>query len=158
MTFQQIDASFREESNGTKMSYSSKSRLSTFLHNTIDNVDIDMAANLLNIPTYRGWYCIDTLPKLPHRAECGILNLEKINKGDGTHWVAWYKNNKKKIYFDSYGLDPPLEIINYLGPVIYCNTDVIQPLDTVVCGHLCLYVLKKLSDGLDYLEILNSLL
>ena len=124
---------------------------------TLTNIDIDMAVNLLNIPTYRGWYSIDTLPKLPHRAECGILNLEKINKGDGTHWVAWFKNNDKKIYFDSYGLDPPLEIINYLGPVIYCNTDRIQPIDTVVCGHLCLYVLKKLSDGWDYLEILNSL-
>ena len=131
---------------------------------TLDNADIDMAANLLNIPTYRGWYCIDTLPKLPHRAECGILNLEKINKGDGTHWVAWYKtgqarkgDNKKKIYFDSYGLDPPSEIIKYLGPVIYSNTNRIQPIDTVVCGHLCLYVLKKLSDGLDYLDVLNSL-
>ena len=124
---------------------------------TLTSVDLDMTANLLNILTYRGCYSIDTLPKLPHRAECGILNLEKINKGDGTQWVAWYKNNNKKIYFDSYGVDPPLELIKYLGPVIYCNTDVIQPIDTVVCGHLCLYVLKMLSDGYDYLEILNSL-
>ena len=61
-------------------------------------------------------------------------------------------------YFDSYGLDPPLEISNYLGLSIYCNTDCIQPKDTVVCGHLCLYVLKKLSDGMDYQDVLNSLI
>ena len=131
---------------------------------TLDNNDIDMAVKQLNIPSYRGWYCLDTLPKQPYRAECGILNLEKYLDGNGTHWVCWYKNNNKKIYFDSYGVDPPLEIIKYLGPlavgtsVIYCNTDIIQPINTVVCGHLCLYVLKKLSDGLDYLDVLNSLL
>jgi hypothetical protein len=141
---------------------------------SLTSVDLDMAVKLLNIPTYRGWYCVDTLPKHPHRDECGILNLEKLNKGKGTYWVAWYTtspavgdkppgvtgggNNVTKIYFDSYGVDPPLELVKYLGPVIYCNTDVIQPLDTVVCGHLCLYVLKMLSDGYDYLEILNSLI
>ena len=124
---------------------------------SLDSDDIDAAVKQLNIPSYIGWHCIDTLPKQPYRVECGILNLEKYLDGNGTHWVCWYKDNDKKIYFDSYGVDPPLELVKYLGPVIYCNTDVIQPLDTVVCGHLCLYVLKKLSDGLDYLDILNSL-
>jgi hypothetical protein len=125
---------------------------------SLTNVDLDMAVKLLNINSYRGWYCVDTLPKYPHRDECGILNLEKLNKGNGTHWVAWYKSGHKKIYFDSYGIDPPLEIINYLKRSIYCNTEIIQPQDSVVCGHLCLYVLKKLTDGWDYLQVLNSLI
>ena len=124
---------------------------------SLDSDDIDMVVKQLNIPSYRGWHCLDTLPKQPHRVECGILNLEKYLDGNGTHWVCWYKDNDKKIYFDSYGVDSPLELVKYLGPVIYCNTDVIQPIDTVVCGHLCLYVLKMLSNSWDYLEILNSL-
>ena len=123
----------------------------------LTNIDLEDSINKLNIPNFRGCYCINTLPKICHRVECGILNLDKF-MGDGTHWTAWYRDNSNKIYFDSYGLDPPLELIKYLGPSIYCSTEFIQPRGTVVCGHLCLYVLKKLSDGMEYQDVLNSLI
>ena len=97
------------------------------------------------------------LPKVKLKSECGILNLDN-SMGDGTHWTAWFRNNDMKIYFDIYGLEPPLEIINHLKRPIYYSTDCIQPRDTVVCGHLCLYVLKRLSDGEEYMYILNSLI
>jgi hypothetical protein len=114
----------------------------------LSNIELEDAIKRLNIPNFRGCYCITLLPKISHRVECGILNLDN-SRGDGTHWTAWYSNNGNKIYFDSYGVDPPLELISYLGPSIYCSTTCIQPKDTVVCEHLCLYVLKKLSDGID---------
>ena len=123
----------------------------------LSNIELEDAVKRLNIPNFRGCYCVNMLPKIPYRVECGILNLDN-SRGNGTHWTAWYINNKTKIYFDSYGLDAPLELIKYLGPSIYCNTDCIQPKGTVVCGHLCLYVLKKLSEGLEYVDILNSLI
>ena len=123
----------------------------------LTNIDLEYAINKLNIPNFRGCYCRNMLPKICHRVECGILNLDD-STGSGTHWTAWYKDNSKKIYFDSYGLDPPLELIKYLGKGIYCSTDHIQPPNTVVCGHLCLYVLKKLTDGMDYQDVLNSLI
>ena len=123
----------------------------------LSNIEIDDAVKRLNIPNFRGCYCINMLPKICHRVECGILNLDN-SRGGGTHWTAWHVNNRTKIYFDSYGLDPPLEIIDYLKRPIYCNTDCFQPLDTVVCGHLCLYVLKKLSEGYEFQDILNSLI
>ena len=129
----------------------------------LSNIDLEYAVKRLNILNFRGCYCVNTLPKIYHRVECGILNLDN-SRGNGIHWSAWYiteqacgGNNSNKICFDSYGVDPPLELIKYLGSSIYCSTESIQPRDTVVCGHLCLYVLKKLSDGWDYLEILNSL-
>jgi hypothetical protein len=118
---------------------------------------LEAAVKRLNIPNFRGCYCTDTLPKICHRAECGILNLDKFT-GAGTHWTAWYVNNNKKIYFDSYGVGPPLELIKYLGPSIYCSTESIQPRGTPICGHLCLYVLKKLSDGTEYVDVINSLI
>jgi hypothetical protein len=131
----------------------------------LSTIELEDAVKRLNIPNFRGCYCINTLPKICHGVECGILNHDN-SRGDGTHWTAWYINNDNKIYFDSYGVDPPLELIKYLAPdklvrpapSIYCSTESIQPRDTVVCGHLCLYVLKKLSDGMDYVSVLNSLI
>ena len=50
-------------------------------------------------------------------------------------------------FFDSYGVQPPIEVINYLGKPIRYNTDQVQPVGQVFCGHLCLYVLKELNIG-----------
>ena len=40
--------------------------------------------------------------------------------------------------------------------VIQRNTDIVQAPNTVVCGHLCLYVLKALASGQSFQEILNG--
>ena len=42
-----------------------------------------------------------------------------MRHGPGTHWVAWYKNGKTKIYFDSYGVQPPIEV--YIITLIKLN-------------------------------------
>ena len=83
------------------------------------------------------------------------MNFDKSG-GPGTHWVAWYKNGKTKIYFDSYGVQPPTEVINYLGKLIHHNTDQVQSVGQVFCGHLCLYVLKELSMGNEFQNVLNN--
>ena len=49
----------------------------------------------------------------PKRIECGTLNLDNTS-GNGTHWVAWYRDNGKNYYFDSYGIQPPTELKRYL--------------------------------------------
>ena len=53
-------------------------------------------------------------------------------------------------------MQPPTEVINYLGKSIYYNTDQVQPKGEVFCGHLCLYVLKELSMGNKFQNILNN--
>ena len=55
----------------------------------------------------------DALPKKAKLNECGILNLNS-SSGDGTHWVMCFKKGKDKFYFDSYGVQPPSELIAYL--------------------------------------------
>ena len=61
----------------------------------------------------------DTLPKKANSNECGILNLDS-SSGDGTHWLMWFKHDKNKFYFDSFGVQPPSELIAYLtSPIIY---------------------------------------
>ena len=110
----------------------------------LNNFELEDAVKKLKIPCFS-----DTLPKKPSKKECGIVNFDKSG-GPGTHWVAWYKNGKNKIYFDSYGVQPPIEVINYLGKPIRYNTDQVGQ---VFCGHLCLYVLKELSMGYKFQNI-----
>ena len=76
--------------------------------------DLEDAARRLEIPSFRGIFLLDTLPKKLNKKECGIVNFDK-SEGPCMHWVTWYKNGKTKIYFDSYGVQPPIEVIEYLG-------------------------------------------
>ena len=97
------------------------------------------------------------LPRRPLKRECGILNLDGVS-GKGSHWVCWYRNdNDNKFYFDSFGVQPPKELTEYLISPIYYNTERIQPDGEVVCGHLCLYTLVRLSRNERFQKIINEL-
>ena len=106
----------------------------------------------------------DTLPAgKPHEEECGIVNLN-TSKSKGTHWTCYYKKGNLRVYFDSFGQITPIAIRNYLKSgrergvgVIQRNTDIVQPYNSVICGHLCLFVLKALSIGLTSQQVLNHL-
>ena len=121
----------------------------------LNNFELEDAVKRLKISSFRGVFLLDTLPKKLNKKEC-VVNFDKSG-GPGTHWVALYKNGKTKIYFDSYGVRPPLEIIRYLGKPIHYNTDQLQPAGKVFCCHLRLYVLKELSMGYEFQKILNNL-
>ena len=118
----------------------------------LSNFQLLDAVKKLKIPNFRGVYIRTELPKKPRKKECGIMNLDGdlTDETKGTHWTAWYKNNNNKIYFDSYGIQPPLELIDYLrektGDIQY-SVDQIQPSNTVICGHLCLYFINELMKG-----------
>jgi len=42
------------------------------------------------------------------------------------------------------------------SPVVY-NSERVQPANKVFCGHLCLYVLKELSLGKRFEDVINCL-
>ena len=139
----------------------------------LSNIELTDAAKELKLtggtrsrsPNFRGVFMRDQLPKRPLKNECGILNLDDTVAGDGigssnaggTHWTCWFKRGNKKIYFDSYGCPPPIEFIDYMGHVDY-NTKQVQPNETVVCGHLCLYMLNELKRGKEVQKILAELI
>ena len=79
----------------------------------LSNWDLNHYADALNIRSFRGTFMRDNLPKKINRTECAIVNLDDTS-GPGTHWVCYYSNEKESFYFDSYGLDPPDEIVDYL--------------------------------------------
>ena len=116
----------------------------------LSNIQLIDATKRLNIDGFRGVFVRDELPNSPTLKECGILNLDDSSEW-GTHCVAWTKRGQDDIYFDSYGLPPPAELLNYLKTPVYYNSERIQPDAEVFCRHLCLYVLKKTSnDGCNF--------
>ena len=108
------------------------------------------------VPHFRGVFMRDTLPSKIHDKECAIVNLDS-NEGDGTHWVAYHKNGNSRIYFDSFGLDPPIEVKKYVGLPLLTQTYQLQQANDVICGHLCVFVLKEIASGKQFQNIINSL-
>ena len=79
----------------------------------LSNFDIIKLARYLQIPEFRGVFMRDTLPSKPQEKECGIVNFNTSFEL-GSHWVAYYKDSDKRIYFDSFGQVPPTELQKYL--------------------------------------------
>ena len=72
-----------------------------------------------------------------------IINLDsKI--GPGIHWVSVIIEPNKILYFDSFGLIPPYELIN-LRPKYYYNFLQYQPIKSFLCGYYCLYFLNEFN-------------
>ena len=89
----------------------------------LTNYDITNLAKELKIKNFRGVFMRDTLPDKVNDQECGVVNLDESGN-NGTHWVCYYKNSHKGCYyFDSFGLDPPIELQHYLNSQIEFKQD-----------------------------------
>ena len=104
----------------------------------------------MKIRHWRGVFMRDDLPADgTQKRERGIVNLDSA-EGAGTHWVAYDARPDRLLYFDSYGLPPPAELIHYLRargrsltPLEYSTFRVQTSRDGPICGHLCLHVRSK---------------
>ena len=134
----------------------------------LTNLDLMEYVRKLGIEHFRGVFMRDTLPQQqsPHHQECGIVNLN-TSQQPGSHWTCYFRNGKKRIYFDSFGQRTPMEIQKYLKTqkefemgkeVIERNTGIVQHTNTHVCGHLCLFVLRSLTcEHQSFQDVLNEL-
>ena len=112
----------------------------------------------LNIPHFREVLSKNELVHLkPNTIESLIINLQDNDKGNGTHWIATYKNNDRVYYFDSYGVDPPNEILEYYSLPILTHNFQIQKLNETNCGEYCVLFLYLMNKGLHYEDIILSL-
>ena len=128
----------------------------------LTDIELTAYAQELEIPHFRGFFMRDTLPLHPFNVECGIVNLNTSKPV--VIGYAYNRNNTDRIYFGSYGQITHVEIQRYLKTgsefdrgkeVIQRNTDIVQAVNTSVCGHLCLFVLKSLTSGEQFQTILN---
>ena len=68
------------------------------------------------------------------------------------------KKGKDKFNYDSYGVQPPSELIAYLKLPILYNSERVQQNGEMFCGHLCLFALKQPSLGNNLQAVINYLL
>ena len=134
----------------------------------LTNIDLYRYARELKIDNFRGVFMRDTLQRIAHQMECGIVNLNTSTE-PGSHWVCYFTDDKKNtaIYFDSFGQVTPMVIQKYLKTkeeyemkktVIQRNTDIVQHTNTHVCGHLYLFVLTSLTrEHRSFQDVLNQL-
>ena len=133
----------------------------------LTNIDLYKYVRELRINNFRGVFMRDTLPSISRQKECGTVNFN-TSEQVGSHWVCYYKDGiGQRIYFDSFGQVTLVEIQKYLKSkdefekgkaVIQRNTDIVQRVNTHVCGHLCLFVLTSLMrEHLAFQDVLNRL-
>ena len=121
------------------------------------NLEIIDAAEKLSLYEFKEVFLRDTPPTKAKLNEFDILNFDS-SSGDGTHWVIWLKKCKDKLYYDSYGVQPPSELIAYLNSPIFYNSERVQQNGEVFCGHLCLFALKQLSLENNLEAVINYLI
>ena len=123
----------------------------------LSNVDIEKYVKILKINNFRGCYMRDEFKNLKSNSrECGVLNLNLSNES-GSHWTCWFKIKNDKYYFNSFGLPPPKELVDYLGSPILYSTFQLQGMNDQNCGKWCLFILKNLNEGRDYIDLILSL-
>ena len=109
------------------------------------NIQLLEAAERLRLNNFRGVFMRDELNNIKAKKyECGIVNLDS-SRNEGSHWCCYLKKDDKKIYFDSFGIQPPHEIVKYLKSPILYNTYQIQDYNDSNCGEWCLHVLNELN-------------
>ena len=75
----------------------------------LSNIDLERLANVYEIEINE----VTSKDALPLQLEQGwyIANMQDENKGRGTHWVCFLYDGVQSVYFDSFGVDPPIDIL-----------------------------------------------
>jgi hypothetical protein len=82
-----------------------------------------------------------------------IINMQDSTEGSGTHWVGLWldlqNGNRISCYYDSFGVDPPLDVINfanrYGSKIMYSSEKVIQNINSGYCGQYVINFLWFMS-------------
>lgn len=124
----------------------------------LSNFQIINKCKELQIRNFKGVCMRDELHGKAINNECLILNIDH-SSNNGTHWVSLFIRDGVCYYFDSYGFEPPNEVIKYCDRIRQrrYNTFKIQKPGQVICGHFCIYVLLKLSHDVDFYNIMDEL-
>ena len=107
---------------------------------TLSNFDIEEICKELKLPIV-GVYSKDELEGIDKYEGSYYVNMQDSDDGNGTHWVLMYiDKDGKALYFDSFGVPPPVEIENFLKMFkpFYVNDRQIQDMKSTNCGFYCI--------------------
>lgn len=92
---------------------------------------------------------------------CVVTNCDSHN-GKGSHWNAWFVDESKIYFFDSYGRSPkddtfPLTYKMFVKnrKFVY-NPRIVEGMFSTMCGQFCIYVLHFLCQGYEWKTIVDS--
>jgi hypothetical protein len=124
----------------------------------LSNFQIIEKCDELKIQNFKGVCMRDELNKTAQWCdECMVINIDH-SSNEGTHWTCLFIRKGVAHYFDPYGFAPTLEVKEYCkGLLSEYNTFPIQKMNEVICGHYCIYVLYKLSNGHKFYDICDEL-
>jgi hypothetical protein len=108
--------------------------------NETTNHDLSIICSKRNIPL-NGIYNAQTIDEL--KIGNTILNLN-----GQSHWTCIIKDKNKCLYFDSFGLPPPLRICQMMGDYTYSLKE-IQALNSSSCGFYCVACLQFMKGKTD---------
>jgi len=116
-------------------------------------------------PSFGGVYSKDELKTRSPDSRFYVVNLEDFNDGDGSHWVLVYDVHPREIYyFDSYGLFPPPEIVEFMKKSRdsfgrpkrrFWSDAQYQTVESTQCGFYVIYVINLLQKGYEFKDIIK---
>ena len=113
------------------------------------NHQLNDMAKKLNLKHFLGVFMCDELKEINLRENmCFIFNFQDSDQ-TGSHWALAYKKGDEKIYFDSYGSHPPIQLQNLFGTRILYSNFQIQSFGSDYCGEICLLVAYLLENSKD---------
>ena len=126
---------------------------------TTTNFQLIKYSKELKIPNF--YVCMrDEIKSLPrNKLPLNVITNIHTSAERGVHWSGIHVNKNVAYFFDSYGLPPTKEIINFLpssGDRTH-NTLQVQDFNTSNCGQLSLFVLYRLTLGDSFQNIIISL-
>lgn len=125
---------------------------------TTTNFQLVNYAKQLKIPNFH--VCMrDEIKDLPNTLPINIIANIHTSNQKGVHWSAMHiDNNNNAYYFDSYGLTPTKEILNFTKgcKVRERNTSEYQDFNDSYCGQLALFVLYKLNSSNNFRDVVSD--
>ena len=120
--------------------------------------NFEIQACYQNEPRFNGGFSRDNLPNTIQNGAY-VINLDECHD-IGTHWVAFYVNNKTVTHFDSFGAEHiPKEIIKSIdNRNIITNIFRIQAYDSIMCDYFCIGFISFIFNGnslTDYTNLLS---
>lgn len=87
-----------------------------------------------------------------------VMNTDR-SSGPGEHWcVGFLTSDGGMEFFDSYGCHPSMYGLDRLFPapgLLLVNTRMVQDLNSLACGHHCLFFAYFRSRGIDMEKIIS---
>ncbi len=117
----------------------------------LSNFQIIEKCEELGIKNFSGVFMRDELQAKTNN-ECLVINTDH-SQNEGTHWTCLIRRNGTSYYFDPYGFPPTLEVTNICNEPRYYSSFAIQNMNEVICGHYCIYVLQRMSEGNNFNDV-----